>query len=327
MLRVLTYNIHSGVGIDGRYDLERLGRVVRRSCADIVCLQEVESNLQATSQQRSRVFSACHADDQPATLGKAADLPYSYFFSLLQGCLVEGTNGSARSKPHGEILEDNPAGPCFYGNAILSRFPILQKREWRFERLRQRQSATQIYMDKEEQPRGAMAILVRVPAREEGGQCEADVHVWILNTHLSHKLCTEEQRNQARQVRSWALSLLEDGPGTAVVVCGDLNSSPATPRGAYGIFRDGHFKSLWAKRLLPPATFHSKAHACNACLPWFLRVPSALVCGMRLDNMFTLERRSICTCLGIDIMTSMEDAIASDHMPVYAQLQFTLARG
>ena len=43
MVGVLTYNIHSGVGGDGVYDLERIAGVVRRSGADVVCLQEVQS--------------------------------------------------------------------------------------------------------------------------------------------------------------------------------------------------------------------------------------------------------------------------------------------
>ena len=42
MVGVLTYNIHSGVGGDGVYDLERIAGVVRRSGADIACLQEVQ---------------------------------------------------------------------------------------------------------------------------------------------------------------------------------------------------------------------------------------------------------------------------------------------
>ena len=41
MVRILTYNIHSGVGTDGVYDLERVAGVIRRASADIACLQEV----------------------------------------------------------------------------------------------------------------------------------------------------------------------------------------------------------------------------------------------------------------------------------------------
>ena len=41
-LRVLTYNLHHGEGVDGRLDLERLARVIRGSGADLVALQEVD---------------------------------------------------------------------------------------------------------------------------------------------------------------------------------------------------------------------------------------------------------------------------------------------
>ena len=40
MVGVLTYNIHSGVGTNGAYDLERVAGVIRRSKAEIACLQE-----------------------------------------------------------------------------------------------------------------------------------------------------------------------------------------------------------------------------------------------------------------------------------------------
>ena len=36
----MTYNIHSGVGTNGAYDLERVAGVIRRSKAEIACLQE-----------------------------------------------------------------------------------------------------------------------------------------------------------------------------------------------------------------------------------------------------------------------------------------------
>ncbi len=41
-VRVLTYNIHHGEGIDGKFDLARIAKVIRKSRADIVALQEVD---------------------------------------------------------------------------------------------------------------------------------------------------------------------------------------------------------------------------------------------------------------------------------------------
>ena len=42
-LSILTYNIHHGEGLDGRTDYARIGRLIRRSGADVVALQEVDS--------------------------------------------------------------------------------------------------------------------------------------------------------------------------------------------------------------------------------------------------------------------------------------------
>lgn len=58
-LRVLTYNIHAGIGMDGRLDLERLAGVINGIAPDIVGLQEVDS---ATTRSELK--------DQAAELGR-----------------------------------------------------------------------------------------------------------------------------------------------------------------------------------------------------------------------------------------------------------------
>jgi len=47
-VRILTYNIHHAEGVDGVLDLERIARVIERSGAAVVCLQEVDRNLPRT---------------------------------------------------------------------------------------------------------------------------------------------------------------------------------------------------------------------------------------------------------------------------------------
>jgi endonuclease/exonuclease/phosphatase family metal-dependent hydrolase len=42
---VASYNIHAGVGTDGRRDLARVGRVLRELNADVIALQEVDCDL------------------------------------------------------------------------------------------------------------------------------------------------------------------------------------------------------------------------------------------------------------------------------------------
>lgn len=41
-LRVLSYNIHHGEGVDGKLDFARIGRVIREAKPDLVSLQEVD---------------------------------------------------------------------------------------------------------------------------------------------------------------------------------------------------------------------------------------------------------------------------------------------
>jgi endonuclease/exonuclease/phosphatase family metal-dependent hydrolase len=56
-MRLLTYNIHKGVGSDRRYRLERIVDVIQEQEPDLVCLQEVDRN----------VSRSCY-HDQPAML-------------------------------------------------------------------------------------------------------------------------------------------------------------------------------------------------------------------------------------------------------------------
>ena len=91
-VRVVTYNIHTCVGVDRRYDPGRISMVLREIDADIACLQEVDA---CRPGER-------HAD-QWAYLGAATG------YRVIQGTSVR--------QPHGR-----------FGNAILTRFPVLAAR-------------------------------------------------------------------------------------------------------------------------------------------------------------------------------------------------------
>jgi endonuclease/exonuclease/phosphatase family metal-dependent hydrolase len=88
MLRVMTYNIHVGVGMDKKLDLPRIADVINAQHPDLVGLQEVDRGVQRTQ----RV-------DEIVDLAKLTRMDYAFAFNLrYQG---------------GQ-----------YGVAILSRFPI-----------------------------------------------------------------------------------------------------------------------------------------------------------------------------------------------------------
>ena len=89
-MRLLSYNIHKGVGgSDRRYKLERIIDVLRHEQADLICLQEVDFNV-----KRSRF------DDQPAILAERLQ-----FAASLYQLNVPHRDGG-------------------YGNLILSRWPF-----------------------------------------------------------------------------------------------------------------------------------------------------------------------------------------------------------
>ena len=87
-LRVMSYNIHHGEGLDGKLDLERIARIITDARADIVGLQEVDRGVERTQKR-----------DLPAELAK------------LTGLTVHFEKNIAHQG--GE-----------YGNAVLTRFPI-----------------------------------------------------------------------------------------------------------------------------------------------------------------------------------------------------------
>lgn len=87
-LRVLSYNIHHGEGVDGKLDLKRIADVIMSVKPDLVALQEVD-------QQTARTDKV----DQPKVLGELTGMHVRFEKNI-----------------------DFEGGK--YGNAILSRFPI-----------------------------------------------------------------------------------------------------------------------------------------------------------------------------------------------------------
>jgi endonuclease/exonuclease/phosphatase family metal-dependent hydrolase len=163
-VRVVTYNIHSCVGVDRRYDPSRISAVLGEIDADIACLQEV-----AASRRSER-----HAD-QWAYLGVAT------------GCLVVTGTGICQPRLR-------------FGNAILSRFPVL----------------------------AARLIDLTVAGHEPRGAIDADLLIGervlrVIATHFG--LHAAERRQQANHLMA---ALREPVPANrreahAVLLMGDLN--------------------------------------------------------------------------------------------------------
>jgi endonuclease/exonuclease/phosphatase family metal-dependent hydrolase len=91
--RTLTYNIHRAIGVDRRFRLERIIRILAHHQADVVLLQEVDIGV-----PRSGKLNLARE--------LARELGYNF--------LAVGLNVQLRQG--------------YYGNATLSRFPIVRKR-------------------------------------------------------------------------------------------------------------------------------------------------------------------------------------------------------
>jgi endonuclease/exonuclease/phosphatase family metal-dependent hydrolase len=88
-LRVMTYNVHTGIGMDKKLDLKRIADVINRERPDLVGLQEVDRGVERTG----RI-------DEIQELARLTKMEYAFANNLrYQG--------------------------GWYGVAILSRFPIL----------------------------------------------------------------------------------------------------------------------------------------------------------------------------------------------------------
>jgi len=100
-LRVMTYNIHVGVGMDKKLDLQRIADVINRERPDLVGLQEVDRGVKRTE-----------GKDEIAELAAMTRMEYAFAPNL-----------------------DYQGGK--YGVAILSRFPIKRSVHRMFENKRE----------------------------------------------------------------------------------------------------------------------------------------------------------------------------------------------
>lgn len=119
-----SYNIHSGVGQDGKYNIHRVGDSIRSFNADIIGVQEIELN---ASFQKTRIWSTAHKDDQPALIAKAAEYAHYSFVRLFPIHLQLSNSFKApalTSLSTSAFREHHDTGAGEFGIAIFSKFPI-----------------------------------------------------------------------------------------------------------------------------------------------------------------------------------------------------------
>src|SRR3954452_7819491 len=163
VLRVLQFNIRTGLGNDGSVDLDRIAAEIEAVRPDLVSLNEVDTDTTRT-----------HADE-PAYLSRGTGMHVVY-----------GPN----------LIYDG--GP--FGNAVLSRFPVIDSRNLRLP-----------WTDDVE-PRGLLTVVVDVDGRK----------VAFSSTHLSSGSFAHESRLLQALVIRRALR----SASLPSIVAGDLNSVP-----------------------------------------------------------------------------------------------------
>lgn len=209
-LRVLTYNIHKCIGgVDRKYQPSRIAEVIRKLDCDVLMLQEVDAGV-----------SRSKGDRQTEVLGQELGLPYHTWF------------------PNVDVR-----GGGQYGNAILSRYPLIE-------------SANVDLSIRWKKKRSALHGVIRVrhedpetPPNGDGRRGWIDRTVHLFNMHLG--LARYERRMQLTKFLDCDpfANLHHDTP---IIVGGDLNDvygglgAHLAPAGFRGIERRPLTFPAWA---------------------------------------------------------------------------------
>lgn len=246
-LRVMTYNVHGCVGMDGKLDAERIARVIARARPDVVALQELD-----VGRERSQGM------DQAQLIARYLEMEFHFH-------------------PAMHLEEER------YGDAILTHLP---------QRLVKAGPLPGLADKPRLEPRGALWVAVDLHGRE----------VQIINTHLGLY-----PRERAAQVEALLGSdwLAHEQCREPVIVCGDLNALPSSPvcRRLGGQLVEVQTR---AQNHRPQATFSS-------------RLPT-----MRIDHIFISPGLEVAA---IDIPSSELARVASDHLPLLAEIRFPSGPG
>lgn len=101
-VKVMSYNIHHAVGMDGLLDTERIAKIIENEGAEVIGLQEVDNHWSDRS----------NFEDQADWLAKRLDMHYIYMANIERAPFK---GGKKRRQ---------------YGAAILSTYPIIQAQNY-----------------------------------------------------------------------------------------------------------------------------------------------------------------------------------------------------
>jgi len=193
-LTLVSYNIHSGIGTDGRFDLVRVGEVLKEVNADIIALQEVGDFRGLTPRE-----------DHPDHLAELLGMHMAYGPNVVR----EGRR---------------------YGNAILSRLPIVKSKNYDLS----------------------------VPNREPRGALRCDLS--LGDERLLHIFCLHLGLSVSERRRQESLLLSAD------ILRDVVRQDPAIICGDFNYWRGGPVPGLMRKAIQdvahllhqPSRTYHSR---------------------------------------------------------------------
>ena len=166
-LRIITYNIHRAIGLDRRYQPERIIKILADHDADIILLQEVDEG-------------APRSKEQDMAREIAAELGFEHY--------AAGHNVSLRKGR--------------YGNATLSRYPIMRERN------------IDLTIGNHKR-RGCQHTAIEIPTSSG-----SSTHLDVFNLHLGLSPL-ERQRQAGRLMRCKEFTGID--PDAACIVGGDFN--------------------------------------------------------------------------------------------------------
>jgi endonuclease/exonuclease/phosphatase family metal-dependent hydrolase len=172
-IRVLTYNIFAGNDLERRSNLERIAALIAALDADIVLLQEVD-----------RLTARSGRTDQAAVLAQFTGM------HMVFGRSIDFGGGE-------------------YGNAILTRFPVLSSHVLPLDSLLPASVAADV-----QEARTLLHVVLETPA--------GLLHV--VNTHLDHRAGSAVRPAQALSLLAYIADAVP--AGQPLVLGGDLNATP-----------------------------------------------------------------------------------------------------
>lgn len=197
--RIMTYNIHHGEGTDGVVDFNRIVDVIKKENPDILLLQEVDVNL-----DRSGNINV------PQYLSENTRLIYVEF---------------------GKNLD---IGEGVYGNATLSKFPVVHSNNYQFEQIGPEQ-------------RGVLLTELSVNGHK----------LLVLNSHFDHSPDDSERVLYSGRIIN---KILPEYDTDAVLFGGDFNDIPSSKmyQKLSKVFKDAWVVSGHGKGFTIPAGQPSK---------------------------------------------------------------------